>query len=404
MKTNKFRLLNIVFFTAILLSLTSCFPIFSPAIGDTDVEEYDDDDDDNKYDVYPVSPVIVNGDSFEVDDNVTYSKNIAATAVQQHSINPDGDVDWVKFNALSNNKYIIRLSDIKGFEPDVALYDIDGRTVIEMKNTGTHTDVYDWWGRDSQGNYLAEEKESIVFTAPAEGIYYVRVKDVYDAHKSGSYKITLTEVINLDDPVNLSAVAGSDDFQINVSWDKVSNAAGYRLYRTSVAQDLNNPDYTDFTLLQSINGNNTVNYSDTLIEPSVTYYYYVVAYSGASESDPSNVDDAVFDWSTFRSSRDIINASQGQIGKITITFKDKYSNANIVRYDVYRSPDINGSSYVKIGSFDQATALNTSFVENVDGVTTIADTYYYYCVKIIIKINNVETESDYSWFDSGMGK
>lgn len=400
MKTNKFRLLNIVFFTAILLSLTSCFPIFSPAIGDPFVENYDDYDDD----VYPINPVAADGDSFEDDDGVLHSKNIATATVQEHSINPTGDVDWIKFTALANSKYIIRLSDIKGFEPEVALYGIDGSTVIEMKNTGTNSDVYDWWGRDDDGNYLAEEKESIVFTAPAGGIYYIKVKDVYDAHKSGSYKITLTEVITLDDPVNLTAVAGSDDFQINVSWDKVSNAAGYRLYRTSVAQDVNNPDYTDFTLLQTIDGNNTVNYSDTSIEPAVTYYYYVVAYYGASESDPSNVDDAVFDWSTFRSSRDIVNASQGQIGKITITFKDKYSNANIVRYDVYRSPDINGSSYVKIGSFDQTTALNTSFAENVDGVTTIADTYYYYCVKIIIKINNVETESDYSWFDSGMGK
>jgi hypothetical protein len=178
----------------------------------------------------------------------------------------------------------------------------------------------------------------------------------------------------------------------------IDNAQGYYLYRTTQPQNINNPDYNDFTKIATITSNSTIKYVDKDIQPNITYYYYITGYNNNVEGNPSNVDDAMFDWGNFKPTSALINASEGLSGRITVTLNKKYDNSNIVRYEIYRSPDQITPVYTYINSFSGNAPVGSS----VDDTDVTVNQYYFYCVKIIIDIGGVETSSQYSWFDSGV--
>ncbi len=136
-------------------------------------------------------------DEFEPDNSPIKATEIKEGDSQTHHIyNENGiyDIDYIKFKALSSNKYKINLSEIKGFMPEITLYDTNGSEVLEMKNIGTHTGTYDWWGYDKDHNFSKDEKESIVFEPSSNGTYYISIKDLYGSHNAGSYKLNLSLV------------------------------------------------------------------------------------------------------------------------------------------------------------------------------------------------------------------
>jgi len=108
------------------------------------------------------------------------------------------------------------------------------------------------------------------------GIYQWRVKSRNTAGESG-WSETRTLTIKYGSPTNLSGTAASTS-QINLSWsasaDAPGNIDGYRIFRNSVA-------------IATVASSVTV-YSDTGLNTGTTYSYYVKAYKGTLESNPSN--------------------------------------------------------------------------------------------------------------------
>ena len=108
------------------------------------------------------------------------------------------------------------------------------------------------------------------------GIYQWRVKSRNTAGESG-WSETRTLTIKYGSPTNLSGTAVSTS-QINLSWsasaDAPGNIDGYRIFRNSVAIA---------TVASSVTA-----YSDTGLNIGTTYSYYVKAYKGTLESNPSN--------------------------------------------------------------------------------------------------------------------
>ncbi|PLX27295.1 hypothetical protein C0581_03500 [Candidatus Parcubacteria bacterium] len=87
----------------------------------------------------------------------------------------------------------------------------------------------------------------------------------------------LTVETVLDPPSNL-AVTPSDTDQINVSWDAVSGATSYVLYRDT------NSGFTDTT---TVTTTASTSYSDTGLVYGTTYYYKVATVNGAGTGTPS---------------------------------------------------------------------------------------------------------------------
>ncbi len=378
--------LSIIMLILTLISISFCTPYLIP--GDNPYGDGDDGVTDN--------------DDYEPDNSPNQASWIQTSGETQlhHIFNENGvyDIDYIKFEAIEDGTYRINLSEIKGFEPEVTLYDTDGSTVIEMKNTGTYTGDYDWWGYDSDHNYSADEKESIIFQPDTAGTYYVSIKDIYGAHNRGSYKVKVTAIIEVG-TTSLTATSDPLNFEIDVEWGTISGVDGYYLYRTSIPQDVGNPNYDDFNLIKTLSEKE---FADDDIEPNKEYFYYVQGYIDSNLGDPSNVDNATFDWTLFKPTSGLINASEGIPNEIQITLEEKISYDEIIRYELYRADDVadDPSTYVHIGDFQGDDPVGTTITDTNVQATDPA-TYYYYCVKVVIEINTVEYSSQYSFFDSG---
>lgn len=387
-----FLILAIIFLVLAMLYMSFCSPQLIPG---TPYE--------------PEDPDVTGEDIYEDDDTYSAASTISVGSTQDHTIYGEGDIDYIKFLGESGITYRINLSNIKGFEPEMSLYESDGTTLIEMKNTGTYTDTYDWWGYDSSHNYSEDEKESIIFIAEADSYYYVSVKDIYDAHSLGSYTIRVHKIIDVGSVDNLVATADSQDFEIDVSWGSITGVDGYYLYRTDVPQDIYNPNYSDFILIKTLS---STSYSDNTIQPDVTYYYYIKGYIETETGDPSNVDDAIFNWGEFKP-YNTIEASQGLPNRIEIVLKKVYPNDQT--YEIYRAKaedvpvgeedDISHYTHISGLDFDGSANVDDIKTNGVTGETIYdvndleADKYYYYKVRVVLTGGN---NSDYSWLDSGL--
>lgn len=229
------------------------------------------------------STTTVTADNHEGDDSYSTATLITpGGSGQNHTISREGDIDWLKFNGTAGLTYRINLSGISGFEPELSLYQPDGTTLIEMKNTGTYTGSYDWWGYNRERAYLARERESITFTPVADGTYFFSIKDIYDAHSQGRYKVTVTELIIIEAVTTLNAAPNETTRSIDLNWSALSGVEGYNIYRT----DKGAPGYNDFTLMGTAGAADTT-YSDSNILLNTAYTYYIAGFKSGTVGEPS---------------------------------------------------------------------------------------------------------------------
>jgi fibronectin type 3 domain-containing protein len=135
------------------------------------------------------------------------------------------------------------------------------------------TDMYgSWWtvsgARDLTGTSFADT------TLSSSTMYYYVVKSVNSCGKSAD-GIHLEEIVSVTTmcetpiPVNVAATAKSSG-SIEVTWDAVSGATSYSVYRAT-----RNPN-NQYTLLGKISGTNTT-YTDNGLENLTSYYYKITA-------------------------------------------------------------------------------------------------------------------------------
>ncbi len=122
-------------------------------------------------------------DAYETDNTAAAAKTATLGSIQQRSIYPAGDVDWIEFTAIAGTTY--RLETARAtLTPDantsLELYAADATTLLasDYENTG-------------RGNF-----SRIVWTAPSSGTYYLRVTG-WTASLSGNYALKILDTTGL---------------------------------------------------------------------------------------------------------------------------------------------------------------------------------------------------------------
>jgi lysophospholipase L1-like esterase/fibronectin type 3 domain-containing protein len=157
-------------------------------------------------------------------------------------------------------------------------------------------------------------------------------------------------------PAGVTATAVSTS-RIDVSWDPVANATGYRIERSSNA--------ADWSTLGSVAGNVT-SYSDTGLAPATTYYYRVFALANGIESPPSGTASATTQNVSPPAAPASVTATAISSTQINVAWS---SVAEATGYRVERSTD--GTSWAPVATTsDSVTAYNDTGLQ-------AASTYSY---------------------------
>ena len=122
-----------------------------------------------RYDLSVRATASSSADSYEPDNNASQARSISTDGSRQtHNFHVAGDNDWVWFHATAGTQYTIETSNL-GSSSDtyMYLYDHDGTTILAQDDDG--------------GEGLASR---IVWAAPGDGTYYVRVRH-YDSSRYG---------------------------------------------------------------------------------------------------------------------------------------------------------------------------------------------------------------------------
>jgi cellulose 1,4-beta-cellobiosidase len=109
--------------------------------------------------------------------------------------------------------------------------------------------------------------------------YYYQVTAENSKGESGASNEVKATVGTLPAPANLTATAGT--YQVQLSWDTVSGATGYNLYRgTTQTGAISGKS-------KIITDTSATSYTDTAVNHNTTYYYQVTATDGTRESTAS---------------------------------------------------------------------------------------------------------------------
>ncbi len=314
-------------------------------------------------------------DSYEPNNEPDEATTLEINVKYSLTISPIADIDYFRFLAEEGKQYRINMQNILGFEPELSLYDIDGISLIEMKNTNTYTDTYNWWGYDEDMNYNEDEKESIIFIAEDNDYYYISVKDIYDSHDYGKYDIIITEESIIGTVNDLQATPNESNLSIDLEWTSINYIDGYKLYKTSIYQDPQNPDYNDFNLIKTLYTNN---YQDTNIELDTTYFYYVTAYIMNEEGDPSNIAVATLNIN--------IGNTQNLVAVPNLSDLQIDLNWDIISdvqgYNIYRTDIPQNISNPIYDDFNLINTTNSNSYSDTN--VQLNNTYYYYITGYIL--------------------
>jgi hypothetical protein len=123
--------------------------------------------------------------------------------------------------------------------------------------------------------------ETCTVTADGAGVLYVQVVNI----GGGVVSFTLsTSGAGLAVPTGLVATPG--DGQVSLSWNPVSGATSYNVYRgTAPGVTVTPPPLANVAVP-------AVSFNDTAVVNGTTYYYIVTAFDGVTESGPSTEDGA----------------------------------------------------------------------------------------------------------------
>lgn len=130
-------------------------------------------------------------DAYEYDDRAGWATPIVVNGGSQedHTFYPAEDEDWVKFWALAGNEYTIQTLDLSGYnDTELYLYNKD------MQQLGYSDDI------DPPIPPPVDRASRIVWTAPANGTYFVKAKHQYDEGDTDfSYSLEITGTATCQD-------------------------------------------------------------------------------------------------------------------------------------------------------------------------------------------------------------
>jgi fibronectin type 3 domain-containing protein len=207
-------------------------------------------------------------------------------------------------------------------------------------------------------------------TAVPGTFYYFWVKTCIDGYCS-DYSTYNTGWRDLSEPENVEASDGSFTDKVQISWDAVSGATSYGVYRATTAGGT-----------KTLIGSPTDEYfNDTTAVAGTLYYYWVEACADTGCSDLSAYDPG---WRRPLAPENVAASDGTSPDSVWIDW-DAVSGAT--SYEVYRATSDVG---VK-------TLIGSPTDEYFDDTTAVAGTLYYYWVKACVD----SYCSDYSVYDTG---
>ncbi len=208
---------------------------------------------------------------------------------------------------------------------------------------------------------------SDAFKNYGEGYYYFRLLTMSNditkyqhgewSELSPAFYYTISTEVDLPSPKITSSNRASDG-KIRLTWSAVEGATAYKVYRSTSA----NGAYQAIATISSLT------YTDTAATAGQKNYYYIIAMSGGSESEPSNKVNRVCDLPRPTGLKVANNASTG---KNVISWN---AVSGAAKYQVYYS------TTGKTGSFKWLVTTKNLTHTHKGG---IAGTKYYYKVKAI---------------------
>ena len=159
---------------------------------------------------------------------------------------------------------------------------------------------------------------------------------------------------------------------VSLSWDKVYNATGYYVYRSTSSSGT-------YSKIATVSG---TSYSNSGLTSGTTYYYKVAAYNSSSTSSLSGYKSVM---PTSCQTPTIYYGTANSTNSITI----KWTNVpNATSYYVYRSSSASGT-YTKIATVNRTSYNNTGLSSGT--------TYYY---KVVAYNSSTGKTSPYSGYKS----
>lgn len=175
----------------------------------------------------------------------------------------------------------------------------------------------------------------------------------------------------------LSSVSSSSANSVEVKWNSVNGASGYKVMRKTEGSK-------SWTVISTVKGNKTLSYTDNNVICGVKYYYTVRAYKTVNKKAVLGYYNSVGLSCTTIPDRPVVTASSSNYNKIKVSWK---KSAGAQGYKVYRKV-VNGD-YKLVKTISGGTA--TGFTDTVEcGVE-----YTYYVTAYVIS-NKIE----YGSFDS----
>lgn len=145
------------------------------------------------------TPSLICFDGFEPDNVPAQARRIDVQIPQEHVICPTGDEDWLYFGGVAGKVYTI---DVPLMKPGIDLS-------LELLDSNFNRIAFndDFYNRDPENPNPLDTRPRITFRSPADGIYYIRVRDT--AGRGGtdySYVIVLLDESYGPTPVQADSV------------------------------------------------------------------------------------------------------------------------------------------------------------------------------------------------------
>ncbi|MBR2027923.1 MAG: hypothetical protein IKA10_02885 [Oscillospiraceae bacterium] len=196
--------------------------------------------------------------------------------------------------------------------------------------------------------------------------YYYKLKAIYNDGTTSEFSMCGVDTALLPQPKNVTAANVTSSGKIKLTWDKVSGAVKYEIWRSRTGKTGS---------FAKIYTTTSTSYVNTNAESGTLYYYKVKAVHSNTAAN-SEFSKTVSRRCTLPQVTNIKTTNVAKSGKIKLTW-NKVDGA--VKYEIWRSKTGKDGSFAKI-----FTTTNTSYINT----SAQAGTLYYYKVKAVHSNSN----------------
>ncbi|OPY56004.1 MAG: Cellulosome-anchoring protein precursor [Pelotomaculum sp. PtaU1.Bin035] len=307
----------------------------------------------------------------ELEDEVLYGQNVTVAYTEGSVVAYDGG-ELLTFEAKTVTNFVVKPPNAPS---GLTASPGNGEVTLEWDEVAGAEGYIVYQSVNSGGPYtqVSSKRSSAKYTASGllNGVTYYFVVQAYNdgGESADSSQIAAVPVALPNAPAGLTASAGNG--QINLSWNAVAGAIGYKVYRA---------DSSGGPYAQVWGGKETSCRSDGLTNGK-TYYFYVRAVNISGDSNSSNTVSAA---ATDNPSPTGLTASAGN-GCVTL---DWDAVAGATGYKVYKKSS--SGLYTQIGVVAGGTTLSYTAAGLTNG------TKYYFVVRAANNAGNSANSNEVS--------